>query len=90
MFSLVSYQTFKSIKHTSERITKAGKKMINELDYEDIKFPVCEKDFSKFKKKNNISINVFCYENKLNYTVYVSDQEFKNCLDLLMISHKNI
>ena len=51
MFSLVSYQTFKSIKNTSERITKAGKKMINERDYEDIKFPVCEKDFSKFKKK---------------------------------------
>ena len=27
-----------------------------------------------------------CYENKLTYSVYLSDQKFKNCMDLLFIS----
>ena len=39
--------------------------------------------------KNNICINVFCYENDLTYTVYASDQKFENCMDLLLISDKN-
>ena len=47
------------------------------------------KDFSKIEKKNNICMNVFCYENKLTYPVYVSDQEFKNCMDFLLISNEN-
>ena len=38
MFSLVSYQTSKSIKIHPERITKVDKKTVNDLDYEGIKF----------------------------------------------------
>ena len=48
-----------------ESITKADKNMVNDLDYEGIKFPVSKKDFSKIEQKNNICINVFCYENDL-------------------------
>ena len=48
-----------------------------------------KKDFSKIEKKNNFFINVFCYENKLTYPVYLSDQEFENCMGLLMISDEN-
>ena len=72
-----------------ERITKVDKKRINDLDYEDIKFPVSKIDYWKIEKKNNICINLFCFENELNYPVYVSDQEFKNSLDLLLILDKN-
>ena len=43
--------------------------MINDLDYEGIKFPISKKNFSKIEKKNNIYINVFCYENDLTYPV---------------------
>ena len=32
---------------------------------------------------------MFCYGNKLTYPVYLSDQEFKNCFDLFMISDEN-
>ena len=32
---------------------------------------------------------MFHYENNLTYPVYVSDQKFKNCKDLLLISNKN-
>ena len=71
-----------------EKITKAGKNMVNYLDYESIEFPVPRKGFSKIENKNNICINVSCYENKLTYPAYISDQEFKHCMDLFMISDK--
>ena len=32
-----------------ERITKVDEKMINDLDYEGIKFPVSKKDYSKIE-----------------------------------------
>ena len=44
-----------------------------------------EKDFSKIEKKNNICINVFCYENKLVFPIYISDQKFENLMDLLLV-----
>ena len=64
-----------SIKIHPERITKENKKLVNDLDYDGIEFPVREKDFSKIETKNNICINVFCYENKLTFPIYVSDQK---------------
>ena len=61
--------------------------MINDLNYEGIKFPFSEKGYCKIERQNNICINVFCYENNLTYPVYVSDQKFENCMDLLLISN---
>ena len=72
-----------------ERITKADKNMVNDPDYEGIKFPISKKHFSQIEQKNNICINVFCYENQLTYPVYASDQKFENCMDLLLITDKN-
>ena len=37
--------------------------MVNDLDHKDIKFSVSKKDYKKIEQKNNICINVFCYEN---------------------------
>ena len=57
-----------------QRITKEDKNMINDLDYEGIKFPVKKTpDYSKIERQNNICINVFCYESGLTYPVYLSD-----------------
>ena len=36
---------------------------------------------------NKINVNVFCYENKIVYPVYLSDQCFNNTLNLLFISN---
>ena len=47
-----------------ERIKKTDQKIAEELNYDGIKFPVEEKDFSKIEIKNNICINVFGYEKK--------------------------
>ena len=38
---------------------------------------------------NNICINVLCYENGLTYPVHISDEKFKNCMNLLMITDEN-
>ena len=41
------------------------------------------------EQKNNICINVFCYENGSTYPVYVSNEKFENCMDLLVITDEN-
>ena len=60
--------------------------MVNDLDYEGIKFPVSKEDYSKIEQENNICINIFRYQNGLIYSVHVSDKELKNCMDLLLIA----
>ena len=64
--------------------------MINDLDYEGIKFPVSNKDYCRIEMQNNICINVFCYENNMTYPVYLLDQKFENCMDLLLVTHMKI
>ena len=76
-------------KEHPERIKKTDKKIAEKRDYDEIEFPVQEKDFSKIEKKNNICINVFCYENKLVFPIYVSDQNFENSMDLLLVFDEN-
>ena len=49
-----------------------------------------EKDFEKIEKKSNICINVFCYENKLVFPIYFSDQDFENLINLLLVTDGNI
>ena len=44
-----------------------------------------EKDFNKVEVKNNISINVFVYEDWLVFPIYVSDQKFEDSMDLLLL-----
>ena len=36
---------------------------------------------------NKTRINVFCNENKIIYSIYLSNQKFDDCLDLLLISN---
>ena len=38
--------------------------------------------------QNKIFINVFCYENKVVYPTYLSDQRFRDSMNLLLISDK--
>ena len=71
------------------RITLEDKERANNLNYDGVGFPVREKDFSKIEKKNNICINVFCYENQLTFPIYVSDQKFENSMDLLLVIDEN-
>ena len=56
------------------------------MKYDRVGLPMREKDFSKIEKKSNICINVFCYENKLVFPIYISDQKFENSMDLLLVT----
>ena len=47
-----------------------------------------ENIFSKVETKNNICINNFCYENKLTFSVYISNQKFEQSMDLLLITNE--
>ena len=66
-----------------ERIKKTDKKIAEKLDYDEIEFPVKEKDFNKIEVKNNICINVFGYENELVFPIYKSYQKFEDSIELL-------
>ena len=59
--------------------------MISDLDYDEIDFPVQEKDFSKIEVKKNICINVFGNENELVFPIYYSYQKFEDPMDLLLL-----
>ena len=72
-----------------QRIKKIDKEYINQLDYSGIEFPVTVKQYNKIEKQNNININVFGYENKQPYPIYVSKEKNENNLNLLLITEDN-
>ena len=59
------------------------------LNYDGIEFPVRGKGFTKIEKMNNIYINVFCYENKLTFPIYVSDQKPEKSMGLQFVIDEN-
>ena len=69
------------------RITKKDKEIAKSLNYSSVDFPVSKKDNGKIEVLNKINVNVFCYENKTIYPVYLSDQCFNDVLYLLLISN---
>ena len=71
------------------KINEIDKKIAKKLDYDGIEFPVQEKDFSKIEIKNNICINVFGYENKWAFPIYISEQKFEDSMDLLLLNNDN-
>ena len=73
-FLLCHVQHINPVKiHPERRITRKYKQLANDLDYGGIKFSVQEKYFSKIETKNNICNNVYFYENKLTFPIYISD-----------------
>ena len=68
-----------------ERIKKEDKKMINELNYEGIEFPVSQKHYTKVEKRNSIRINVFGYENGQPFPIHISKETFEDQMNLLLI-----
>ena len=71
-----------------EIITKADRRTLVALIMIIINFLFLKKDYVKIKKKNILCINAFCYDG-LFYPVHVSDKEFEDCMDLLLITDAN-
>ena len=76
------------IDNNSPGITKKDEELVSKLNYEGVNFPISKKYYRKVEVKNKVCINVFCYENKVVYPVYLSDQKFNDSMDLLLISKK--
>ena len=60
--------------------------MVEDLNYQDIEFPVSTKDYTKIEVQNSINVNVFGYENKQFYPIFVSKQHNKKVSNLLRIA----
>ena len=69
-----------------QRIKKIDKEYINQLDYSKIEFPVKINQYNKIEKQNEININVFGYENKQPYPIYISKEKYEKHLELLLIT----
>ena len=69
-----------------ERIKKEDKKMINELNYDGINFPLSQKHYNKVEKQNSIRINVFGYENGQPFPIHISKETFEDQMNLLLIT----
>ena len=71
------------------KILKTDKEFAKRLDFKQIKFPAKIRDTKKIEKKNSIGINVFGYENKEKYPIYISKQCCKEKhVDLLLIGEE--
>ena len=70
------------------RIRKEDRDVFKKLNYQGIEFPGSKKDYSKIEVLNEININVLCYENKVVYSVYLSNQRFNDCMNLLLMSNR--
>ena len=70
------------------RIKKKDKEISKGLNYSSVDFPVSKKDYGKIEVLNNICVNVFCYENKMVYPVYLSNRCFNDSRDLLLTSNE--
>ena len=69
-----------------ERIKKEDKKMINELNYDGIDFPLSQKHYNKVEKQNSIRINAFGYEDGQPFPINISKETFKDQMNLLLIT----
>ena len=61
-----------------QRIKKSDKAFIQTLDYQGIEFPVTIKQI----------INVFGYENKQPFPIYISKEKYGDCMNLLLITEE--
>ena len=69
-----------------QKFKKEDKKMINELNYDGINFPLSQKHYNKVEKQNSIRINVFGYENGQPFPINISKETFEDQMNLLLIT----
>ena len=69
-----------------QRIKKEDKLFVDKLDYSGVEFPVEVKHYKKIEKQNDININVFGYENKQPYPIYISKEKHDKHMNILLIT----
>ena len=71
-------------KNIQKELQKKINSLLVTLIMMKLSFLFKKKILAKLKKKTNICINVFGYENGLVFPIYISDQKFKDSVDLLL------
>ena len=69
-----------------QRIKRTDKTFICQLDYSSIEFPVTVKQINKIEKQNNICINLFGFEEKHIFPIYISKEKYQDHMELLLIT----
>ena len=85
MFLWCHVRHINPVKDHPGRIKNIDRDFANNLIYDGVEFSVQEKDFKKIEVQNNISVNVFGYENKLVFPIYISDKKFKDTIYLSLL-----
>ena len=57
------------------------------LDWSNIKFPTPLSDVPKFEKKNEISVNVFGYEDDIVFPLHITSFRYEKHVNLLLLSN---
>ena len=65
---------------------KIYKEYIQNLDYAGIEFPVTIKQITKIETQNKININVFGYEKKQPFPIYILKEKYDDHMNLLLIT----
>ena len=84
-WSVLAALHHKEIDRHHERVNKY-KEWKDDLNFDNITFPVAIKDKHKFEKQNNLKINIFGLDDKLNVYVIKNTCD-DNAIDLLFISN---
>ena len=71
-------------KQTAERLYHY-RQFQDELDFSGIEFPVTVDQIGKFERQNNISVNVFGFEDVL-FPLYITKEHFSTHVNLLLHS----
>ena len=73
------------VKIHSERVTQEDKKLVNDLDYDRVEFPVREKDFSKIEKR--IIFPLTCFVMKISWVFQFTFKikNLKYLMNLLLV-----
>ena len=66
-------------------ISGEDREIAKNLNYNSVEFPVSKKDYCKISVINKININVFSYEDKVVFPIYLYDQNFDDILNLLLV-----
>ena len=86
MYCHLYYLHKDKIKTKPQRVSKY-KNYLGTVDYTDIEFPVKINQYNKIEKMNSIRINVFGYENKNVFSLYVSNIQNTDVMNLLLINN---
>lgn len=69
-----------------QQIKNSDREMVEKLNYQGVEFPVNVKDYGKVEAKNSFNVNVFGYEDRQFFPIYVSKQKNTGELNLLLIT----